>query len=161
MEWNAFHHHRATSQYPVDYRLSHNSDGSKTIWVGEVENRHGMSWEVGLTLFPDKSYIQVTGRFFNTTADRNSMLHWNNVATHANENYQIIFPENTEFGMFHHKSSFIHWPVPQEPYKGHPYRRGRPLRGADDIGLLRQPAGLLLDQSRGDQGVYRMVVWNT
>ena len=115
VEWNAFHHHRATSQYPVDYRLSHNSDGSKTIWVGEVENRHGMSWEVGLTLFPDKSYIQVTGRFFNTTADRNSMLHWNNVATHANENYQIIFPENTEFGMFHHKSSFIHWPVPQEP----------------------------------------------
>jgi len=125
VEWNAFHHHRATSQYPVDYRLSHNSDGSKTIWVGEVENRHGMSWEVGLTLFPDKSYIQVTGRFFNTTADRNSMLHWNNVATHANENYQIIFPENTEFGMFHHKSSFIHWPVPQEPYKGNPDFIGR------------------------------------
>ena len=120
VEWNAFHHHRATSQFPIDYTITDNGDGSKTVWVGEVEKRHGMSWEIGLTLFPDKSYIQVTGRFFNTTADRNSMLHWNNVATHANENYQIIFPESTEFGMFHHKSSFIHWPVPQEPYKGNP-----------------------------------------
>ena len=120
VEWNVFHHHRATSQYPIDYKMVDNGDGSKTIWVGEVENRHRMSWAVGLTLHPDKSYIEVTGRFFNNSIDRNSMLHWNNVATHANENYQIIFPENTEFGMFHHKLSHIHWPVPQSPYKGNP-----------------------------------------
>ena len=120
VEWNVFHHHRATSQYPIDYKLVDNGDGSKTIWVGEVENRHRMSWAIGMTLHPDKSYIEVTGRFFNNSIDRNSMLHWNNVATHANENYQIIFPENTEFGMFHHKLSHIHWPVPQSPYKGNP-----------------------------------------
>ena len=120
VEWNVFHHHRATSQYPIDYKLVDNGDGSKTIWVGEVENRHRMSWAVGMTLHPAKSYIEVTGRFFNNSIDRNSMLHWNNVATHANENYQIIFPENTEFGMFHHKLSHIHWPVPQSPYKGNP-----------------------------------------
>lgn len=118
VEWNVFHHHRATSQYPIDYSLESNADGSKTIWVGEVEHRHRMSWAVGLTLHPDKSYIEVTGRFFNDSPDRNSMLHWNNVATHANENYQIIFPESTQFGMFHHKSSHIHWPVANEPYKG-------------------------------------------
>ena len=127
VEWNVFHHHRATSQYPIDYKLVDNGDGSKTIWVGEVENRHRMSWAVGLTLHPDKSYIEVTGRFFNNSIDRNSMLHWNNVATHANENYQIIFPENTEFGMFHHKLSHIHWPVPQSPYKGNPEFIGRDI----------------------------------
>lgn len=120
VEWNVFHHHRATSQYPVDYKLVSNPDGSKTIWVGEVELRHRMSWAIGLTLHPDKSYIEVTGRFFNDSENRNSMLHWNNVATHANENYQIIFPENTQFGMFHHKLSHIHWPVANEPYKGNP-----------------------------------------
>lgn len=120
VEWNVFHHHRATSQYPIDWKLVDNGDGSKSIWVGEVENRHRMSWAIGLTLHPDKSYIEVTGRFFNESPDRNSMLHWNNVATHANENYQIIFPENTRFGMFHHKSSHIHWPVANEPYKGNP-----------------------------------------
>lgn len=120
VEWNVFHHHRATSQYPIDYKIVDNGDGSKTIWVGEVENRHRMSWAIGMTLFPDKSYIKVTGRFFNASQDRNSMLHWNNVATHANENYQIIFPECTRFGMFHHKLSHIHWPVANEPYKGNP-----------------------------------------
>ena len=120
VEWNVFHHHRATSQYPIDYKLVDNGDGSKTIWVGEVEQRHRMSWAIGLTLYPDKSYIEVTGRFFNDSENRNSMLHWNNVATHANENYQIIFPETTQFGMFHHKLSHIHWPVANEPYKGNP-----------------------------------------
>ncbi|MBR1705716.1 MAG: DUF5107 domain-containing protein [Bacteroidales bacterium] len=120
VEWNVFHHHRATSQYPVDYSLVDNGDGSKTIWVGEVERRHRMSWAVGLTLRPDRSYIEVTGRLINDSPDRNSILHWNNVATHANEDYQIIFPENTEFGMFHHKLSHIHWPVANEPYKGNP-----------------------------------------
>ena len=118
VEWNAFHHHRATSQYPIDYKLTDNGDGSKTVWVGEVEHRHGMSWVIGLTLYPDRSYIKVIGRFFNGTPDRNSMLHWNNIATHANETYQILFPENAQVGMFHHKLSHIHWPVANEPYKG-------------------------------------------
>lgn len=118
VEWNVFHHHRATSQYPIDYKIVDNGDGSKTIWVGENENRHRMSWAIGLTLYPGKSYIEVTGRFFNDSPDRNSMLHWNNVATHANDNYQILFPATTQFGMFHHKSSHIHWPVANEPYKG-------------------------------------------
>lgn len=118
VEWNVFHHHRATSQYPIDSKIVSNADGSKTIWVGEVENRHRMSWAIGMTLHPGKSYVEVTGRFFNDSPDRNSMLHWNNVATHANENYQILFPASTRFGMFHHKLSHIHWPVANEPYKG-------------------------------------------
>ena len=120
VEWNVFHHHRATSQFPIDYKLVDNGDGSKTIWVGEIERRHRMSWAIGMTLYPDRSYIEVTGRFFNNTPDRNSMLHWNNVATHANENYQIVFPENTEFGTFHHKNSFMRWPVPDAPYCDNP-----------------------------------------
>ena len=127
VEWNVFHHHRATSQYPVDYKLVDNGNGSKTIWVGEVENRHRMSWAIGLTLYPDKSYIEVTGRFFNNAQDRNSMLHWNNVATHVNENYQIIFPENTDFGTYHHKNSFLRWPVADAEYCGNPDYAGKDI----------------------------------
>lgn len=127
VEWNVFHHHRATSQYPIDYKLVDNHDGSKTIWVGEVENRHRMSWAIGLTLHPDKSYIEVKGRFFNNAQDRNSMLHWNNVATHVNENYQIIFPENTEFGAYHHKNSFLRWPVADAAYCNNPDYEGKDI----------------------------------
>ncbi|MCM1502682.1 MAG: DUF5107 domain-containing protein [Bacteroidales bacterium] len=127
VEWNVFHHHRATSQYPIDWKMVDNQDGSKTVWVGEVENRHRMSWAIGLTLYPDKSYIEVTGRFFNTSQDRNSMLHWNNVATHANEDYQIVFPENTAYGTFHHKNSFLRWPVPDAGYCGNPDYAGKDI----------------------------------
>ena len=37
IEWCVFHHHRATTHLPVDYRLVENDDGSKTIWFGEME----------------------------------------------------------------------------------------------------------------------------
>jgi tetratricopeptide (TPR) repeat protein len=118
VEWNVFHHHRASSELPVDYKLVSNPDGSKTIWLGEVEPRQRMSWAIGITLHPDKSYIEITGRLINNTMNRNSILYWSNVATHANKDYQIIFPENTDFGVYHAKNSFIRWPISDQPYCG-------------------------------------------
>ena len=52
VEWNIPHHHRASTFMPVDYRLVENADGSKTVWLGEIELRHRMKWLVGLTLHP-------------------------------------------------------------------------------------------------------------
>lgn len=118
VEWNVFHHHRITSQFPVDYKIVENEDGSKTIWVGETERRHRMSWSIGVTLHPKKSYMQIDGRLINSTPNSNSMLFWANAATHSNENYQIIFPQNTEFGCFHAKNSFCHWPISYETFNG-------------------------------------------
>ncbi len=118
VEWNTFHHHRITSQMPVDYKLVENSDGSKTIWVGETEFRHRMRWAIGVTLYPGKSYMEISGRIINSTQNKNSFLYWSNVATHANKDYQIIFPESTDFGVMHAKNSFCHWPVTHEAYNG-------------------------------------------
>ncbi|MDD4589476.1 MAG: DUF5107 domain-containing protein [Parabacteroides sp.] len=116
VEFNVFHHHRASSHLPVDYRLVENADGSKTIWIGEIEPRQRMSWAIGMTLYPGKSYIEVTGRLMNETANKNSFLYWSNVSTASNDDYQIIFPESTDFGVYHAKNSFVHWPVSHEPY---------------------------------------------
>ena len=60
IEWCVFHHHRDTTFMPVDYSLTENEDGSKTIWVGETERRHCMKWLIGLTLHPGRSYIETT-----------------------------------------------------------------------------------------------------
>lgn len=117
-EWNVFHHHRATSHSPVDYKLVDNEDGSKTIWIGELELRQRMTWALGITLYPGKSYIEIGGRLINSTQNSNSMLYWSNVATHVDENYKIIFPPSTEFGTFHSKESFCHWPITKEAYRG-------------------------------------------
>lgn len=118
VEWNVFHHHRSTSQMPCDWKLVDNADGSKTIWVGEVENRHRMAWTVGMTVYPDKSYIEITKRFFNISQDRNSFLDWANTAVSGNEDYQIIYPEAIDFITFHHKLSHVHFPVGNEPFRG-------------------------------------------
>jgi tetratricopeptide (TPR) repeat protein len=75
-----------------------------------------MKWLIGITLYPDKSYIEVSGKMINTTKNTNSFLYWSNVATHVNEHYQIIFPENTHFGVYHAKNSFCHWPVTKETF---------------------------------------------
>ena len=124
VEWNIPHHHRATSFMPVDYVLEENQDGSKTIWVGELELRHRMTWLVGLTLHPDKSYIETTIRIFNRTPYAHSILCWANVAVHTNADYQIIFPPGTEFAAYHGKNQFSEWPVSRQIYNGVDYTEG-------------------------------------
>jgi tetratricopeptide (TPR) repeat protein len=124
VEWNIPHHHRATSYLPVDHRLVRNSDGSSTIWVGELELRHRMEWAVGITLYPGKSYLKVTTVLVNRTPYVHSFLDFTNAGVHANENYQVIFPPDTQFAVYHAKVDFARWPISHEVYQGVDYTRG-------------------------------------
>ena len=121
VEWCVFHHHRASTYLPVDYRLVSNDDGSKTIWFGELEPRHRMRWSIGLTLRRGCSRIEATVRMFNRSGETHSMLYWANVATHVNEDYQIFFPPSTQVGTYHAKNQFIHWPIGKGKYLGRDY----------------------------------------
>ncbi|MHC4569713.1 MAG: DUF5107 domain-containing protein, partial [Planctomycetota bacterium] len=122
IEWCVFHHHRSTTFMPVDYTLADNTDGSKTIWFGETERRHRMKWIIGVTLYPDKSYIEVTVKIFNRTAVPHSMLYWANVAVHANDDYRVIFPPSVRVATYHSKNDFSHWPISNEFYRGTDYK---------------------------------------
>jgi len=122
IEWCVFHHHRNTTFMPVDYTLAENPDGSKTIWFGETERRHRMKWLIGVTLYPDKSYIEATVKIFNRTAVPHSILYWANVAVHANDEYQVIFPPSVQFATYHSKNDFSHWPISNEVYRGTDYK---------------------------------------
>jgi tetratricopeptide (TPR) repeat protein len=116
VEWNIPHIHRASGLLPVDYRIVENPDGSKTIWVGELELRHRMRWIVGITLYPDKSYIEATVKLFNRTPLPHTFLAFANAAVPVDENYQVIFPEDVEYGASHGKTQFVSWPVGAENY---------------------------------------------
>jgi tetratricopeptide (TPR) repeat protein len=124
VEWNIPHHHRATTFLPVDYALEENSDGSKTIWVGELELRHRMRWIVGLTLYPERSVIEVTIKIFNRTPLSHSILCWANTAAHATPEYQVIFPPDTEWATFHGKNQMSHWPISTEIFNHQDYSKG-------------------------------------
>ncbi|MBN1795837.1 MAG: DUF5107 domain-containing protein [Sedimentisphaerales bacterium] len=116
IEWCVFHHHRASTFMPVDYKLTKNPDGSGTIWIGEIEPRQRMKWSIGITLRTGKSYIEADIRMFNRTENVNSFLYWANVATHANDDYQIFFPPSTKYGVYHAKNDFVHWPIGRTEY---------------------------------------------
>ncbi|MGE5608882.1 MAG: DUF5107 domain-containing protein [Bacillota bacterium] len=118
VEWNIPHHHRASTFMTVDHKTVENADGSKTVWVGEIELRHRMKWLVGMTLYPDKSYLKVTVKLFNRTPLPHSLLYFANIAVHANPDYQVIFPPATEFGTQHGKSEFVNWPIGRGFYGG-------------------------------------------
>jgi len=47
IEWDLPHHHRATSFLPMQYKIEENADGSKTVWIGELELRDRMAYFAG------------------------------------------------------------------------------------------------------------------
>jgi tetratricopeptide (TPR) repeat protein len=118
IEWNIPHHHRATTFLPVQSKIEENSDGSKTIWVGELELRSRMRWAVGYTLHPGKSVLECKVRIINRTPLPNSMLCFANVAVHANDQYQVIFPPSTQHVTFHGKREFTTWPIATTRFNG-------------------------------------------
>ena len=110
VEWNIPHHHRASTFLPVQYKAEENADGSKTVWVGELELRQRMRWAVGYTVRPGKSVLEASLRILNRTPEVNTMLCFANVAVHVNNDYQIIFPPSTQYGTGHSKREFQKWP---------------------------------------------------
>jgi tetratricopeptide (TPR) repeat protein len=124
IEWNIPHHHRATTFLPVQYRITESDDGGKTVWVGELELRHRMRWAVGYTLHPGRSYLECSVRILNRTPVANSMLCFANVAVHANEQYQVIYPPGTRFVTFHGKRDFTTWPLATTKYAGADFTAG-------------------------------------
>ncbi|HEX5223078.1 MAG TPA: DUF5107 domain-containing protein [Verrucomicrobiae bacterium] len=124
VEFNIPHHHRTTSFLPVDYRTEESPDGTKTVWIGETEYRHRLKWHVGLSLHPDRSWIEMTVRVENRTPFAQSFLFWINPAVHATPEYQVVFPPDAEFGVQHSKPEFAHWPIAREEYGGVDYTRG-------------------------------------
>jgi tetratricopeptide (TPR) repeat protein len=127
VEWNVFHHHRATSFMPVRSAITENPDGSRTVWVGETEWRQRMRWAVGVTLRPGRSYVEAEVRMTNRTPLAHSMLYFSNPAVHANESYQVLFPPDVDWATFHAKIDFAPWPLARGPFVGRDFPPGTDL----------------------------------
>ena len=124
IEWDVPFHHRASTFLPVQYKTEENADGSKTIWVGELEPRQRMRWAVGYTLRPAKAYLEAQVRILNRTPVGNTMLLFANLAISANDSYQIIYPPSRQFGVFHAKREFTDWPISHQLYAGDDFTKG-------------------------------------
>lgn len=110
VEWNIPDHHRPSTYMPVSWTIAENPDGSRTAWVGETELRHRLKWSVGVSVYPERSWVEARVMVINPTPMIQSMLYWANVSVHCNDDYQVIFPPDVEVGVDHHKVYFTPWP---------------------------------------------------
>ncbi len=124
IEWNIPHHHRASTFLPVQWSTETSPDGSKTVWVGELEPRQRMRWAVGYTLHPGSAVLDCSVRISNRTPEPNTMLCFANVAVNANADYQIIFPPSTQHVAFHFKREFSDWPISHQRFNGADFTAG-------------------------------------
>jgi tetratricopeptide (TPR) repeat protein len=124
IEWNIPHHHRASTFMPVQWSVESAPDGSKTVWVGELEPRQRMRWAVGYTLRPGSSVLECSVRIVNRTPLVNTMLCFANVAVNANPGYQIIFPPATQHVAYHFKREFADWPIAHSRFNGADFTAG-------------------------------------
>lgn len=116
IEFNWPQHHRPSTFEAIDFDTSENSDGSKTVWVNEVERMFGTKGLVGFTLHPDKAYIEIKAKLFNRTPLPQTFLWWANPAVKVNDDYQSIFPPDVNAVFDHGKRDVSSFPIATGTY---------------------------------------------
>jgi tetratricopeptide (TPR) repeat protein len=109
VEWNFPIGHRPSGFRDTDWTITENQDGSKTVWVGEIERLKGMRWSVGTTVHPGRNWVETKIKLENCTPYIQSFQYWATSAVRATENYQAVIPGEIMTG--HGKHNFFRWPV--------------------------------------------------
>jgi tetratricopeptide (TPR) repeat protein len=116
IEFNWPQHHRPSTFDPVDFTIEENKDGSKTIWVNEVERMFRTKGMAGFTLYPGKAYIEIKGKLYNRTPFPQTFLWWANPAIKVNDHYQSIFPPDVYAVFDHGKRDVSSFPIAKGVY---------------------------------------------
>ncbi|MDF9796406.1 tetratricopeptide (TPR) repeat protein [Catalinimonas alkaloidigena] len=124
IEFNWPQHHRPTTYDPVDYTIVENKDGSKTVWVNEIERMFGTKGKAGFTLHPDKAYLEIKVDLYNRTPFPQTFLWWANPAVKANDDYQSVFPPDVHAVYDHGKRDVSSFPIARGTYYKVDYSKG-------------------------------------
>lgn len=116
IEFNWPQHHRPSTFEPVDYKIEENSNGSKTIWINEVERMFHTKGMAGFTLYPDKAYIEIKAKLYNRSTLPQTFLWWANPAVKVNDDYQSVFPPDVNAVFDHGKRDVSTFPIATGTY---------------------------------------------
>lgn len=116
IEFNWPQHHRPSTYSPVDFTIEENEDGSRTVWVNELEIMFRTKGMAGFTLYPDKAYLEIKGRLFNRTPFPQTFLWWANPAVKVNDHYQSVFPPDVYAVFDHGKRDVSDFPIATGTY---------------------------------------------
>jgi tetratricopeptide (TPR) repeat protein len=116
IEFNWPQHHRPSTFDPIDYKIEENTDGSKTVWVNEVEQMFHTKGLAGFTLHPDKAYIEIKAKLLNRSSLPQTFLWWANPAVKVNDDYQSVFPPDVNAVFDHGKRDVSTFPIATGTY---------------------------------------------
>lgn len=116
IEFNWPQHHRPSTFEPVEYKIEANEDGSKTVWMGEIERMFRTKGMAGFTLYPDRAYLEMRVQLYNRTPAPQTFLWWANPAVSVNDDYQSVFPPDVHAVMDHGKRDVSTFPIATGTY---------------------------------------------
>jgi tetratricopeptide (TPR) repeat protein len=116
IEFNWPQHHRPSTFNPIDYKIEENADGSKTVWVNEIEQMFHTKGMAGFTLHPGKAYLEIKAKLFNRSALPQTFLWWANPAVKVNDQYQSVFPPDVNAVFDHGKRDVSTFPIATGTY---------------------------------------------
>ena len=116
IEFNWPQHHRPSTFEHVDYRIEKNADGSKTVWVNEIEKMFRTKGMAGFTLYPDRAYLEIKAQLYNRTTLPQTFLWWANPAVKVNDDYQSVFPSDVNAVFDHGKRDVSDFPIATGTY---------------------------------------------
>lgn len=124
IEFNWPQHHRPSTYMPIEYVLKVNDDGSKTVWVSEIDQMYRTKVTAGFTLHPDKAYLQIDAQLYNGTCEPQTFLWWANPAVAVNDHTQSVFPPDVHAVFDHGKRDVSKFPIASGTYYKVDYSAG-------------------------------------
>ena len=116
IEFNWPQHHRPSTFEAIDHTIEEHADGSKTIWVNEIERMTRTKGMAGFRLYPGKAYIEIKGKLYNRTPFPQTFLWWANPAVKVNEHYQSVFPPDVHAVFDHGRRDVSSFPIATGTY---------------------------------------------
>ena len=147
IEFNWPQHHRPSTYNPIDFTIEENADGSKTIWVNEVEQMFRTKGMAGFTLYPGKAYLEIKGKLYNRTLFPQTFLWWANPAVKVNDHYQSVFPPDVYAVFDHGKRDVSSFPIATGTYYKVDYSAGTDISRYKNIPV---PTSYMAIQSKYD-----------
>lgn len=124
IEFNWPQHHRPSTFDPIDFTIEEHADGSKTVWVSEVERMFRTKGMAGFRLYPDKAYLEINAKLYNRTPFPQTFLWWANPAVKVNDDYQSVFPPDVHAVFDHGKRDVSEFPIAKGTYYKVDYSAG-------------------------------------
>lgn len=124
IEFNWPQHHRPNTFGPVEYYIGHTINGSKTVWVSEIDRMYGTKMIAGFTLYPGKAYLEIHTQLYNRTPEPQTFLWWANPAVSVNDHTQSVFPPDVHAVFDHGKRDVSRFPIATGTYYKMDYSAG-------------------------------------